>query len=103
MQACGAPPETIAAYRAQLFSEAEQRSIDIFPENWHAWNVFRAMGSQWRVVAGFGGKSYEGLDYASLPIPLAEHRHVQPRQPLHLLMPQIRTLERAAREILNRD
>lgn len=102
MKSCGAPPEAIAAYRARLFSEAEQRAIGIFPENWHAWNVFRAMGSQWRTTGGFAGRIYEGLDYGALPIVLAEHRRVEPRQPLHVLMPQLRTLESAAREILNR-
>jgi hypothetical protein len=103
MQACGAAPEAIVSYRAKLVAEAEQHAVDIFPENWHAWKVFRGMGSQWRTTGGMGGRVYEGLDYAALGIVLAEHRRVQPRQPLDVLMPQLRTLEGAAREILNAD
>jgi hypothetical protein len=103
MQATGASREVVSAYRAQLVREAEERAIYIFPENWHAWKVFRGMGTQWRVTGGFGSRLYEGLDYSALPVVLAEHRQVQPRQPLHVLMPQLRTLEAAARDILNQD
>lgn len=103
MREMGASPEQLSAYRERLFNEAEERRVSILPENWHAWHVFLGMGTQWRTTGGFGYRLYEGLDYAALPIVLAEHRDLQPRQPLPRLMPQLRTLEHAAREILNQD
>jgi hypothetical protein len=38
-------------------------TIEVFPENWPAFLVMEAMGTQWR--AGMGGAT--GLDYAAIP------------------------------------
>jgi hypothetical protein len=78
---------------------------DVWAEHWHAFAVFRAMGTQWRVRdGGDRGLLYDGLDYGGLEPVLAEHRRSMPRrrrQPLARLMPQLRTLEAAARTALN--
>jgi len=103
MRAAGASPESLAAYRRRLVAEIEARSIELFPENWHAFSVFLRMGDQWRIAAGFGGIHYLGLDYAALPPVLEECRRLQHRQPMDRLMPQLRTLVRAARAVLNDD
>lgn len=103
MRAFGAPAEQVARYRARLIDEQRQRRVDIFPENWHAMCVFLGMGSQWRTEVGFGGRLYRGLEYASLPIVLAENRRVPHRQPIDVLMPQLRTLEATACTALNDD
>lgn len=61
------------------------------------------MGSQWRVATfGLGGFLRLGLDYAALPIVLAEHRAIAHRQPIAELMPQLRELEHAALDELNK-
>lgn len=56
LAAMGAPPEMWETMRAAS-------SVAIWPENLDAFNVFGAMGSQWRT--GMGGAT--GLDYAALP------------------------------------
>lgn len=78
--------------------------MPVWAEHWHAFAVFRAMRTQWRVRRDAGGEFVEGLDYAGLPVVLAEHRHLprRVRQPLHRLMPQLRVLEGAARDEFNR-
>lgn len=86
----------IEEWRLALTEQARESGIDIWPEHWHAFNVFLSMGTQWRSVAGFGGVLRMGLDYAALPVVLAEHRSVEHRQPLDLLMPQLRIMEYAA-------
>jgi hypothetical protein len=103
MRAFGASPDSLAQYRARLIEQAESNAVHIFPENWHATSVFLAMGSQWRIESGWGGRVYHGLDYAALPPVLAEHRRIVHRQPMDVLMPQLRTLEMAARDVLNQD
>lgn len=75
----------------------------VWAEHWHAFAVFRAMATQWRLRDGARGLLYEGLDYAALEPVLREHRRLprQVRQPLARLMPQLRSLEAAARDALN--
>jgi hypothetical protein len=77
--------------------------VPVWAEHWHAFKVFLGMATQWRVRRDPGGLFYEGLRYEALPPVLHEHRRLPRRwrQPLHRLMPQLRTLERAAREQFN--
>lgn len=103
MRAAGATAEQLQTYRARINEQIEQNAIDVFPENWHALSVFLRMGDQWRVVAGFNGMRYLGLDYAALTPVLEECRRVKPHQPMPRLMNQLRTLARTARRILNED
>ena len=76
----------------------------VWAEHWHAFKVFLAMGTQWRTRDGAHGLLYDGLDYGGLDPVLREHRRLprRLRQPLHRLMPQLRTLEAVARDELNR-
>ncbi len=76
--------------------------VDLFPENWHAWCVFRAMKTQWDTLVVPGGLLYTGLRYASLPIVMAACRSVRHRQPLAVLMPQLQLLELAAMQVFNK-
>jgi hypothetical protein len=76
----------------------------VWAVHWHAFAVFCAMASQWRVRDGAKGTLYDGLDYGALEPVLHEHRRALPRrlrQPIERLMPQLRTLEAAARDELN--
>lgn len=61
------------------------------------------MRTQWRAIAGFGALLHLGLDYGALAPVLAENRRNPHRVPIEELMPQLRTLEHAAREELNRE
>lgn len=103
LQAWGAPQNVIDAYRRGLIEEAKRLGVEVWPQHWHAVRVFMAMGSQWRVVAGFGGARTLGMDYGALPPVLDEHRRSRHRQPMRRLMPQLRTLEAAALEVLNKE
>lgn len=101
MAAWGAPPEKIAEWRAILTKQANEHGVEIWPDHWHAWCVFFSMRTQWRAVGAFSGLVYTGLDYGALALPLAENRANSHRQPLAVLMPQLRELEIAARKELN--
>ncbi len=57
------PPELAAQYLAQM-PAATPNDIDVYPENWLPYQVFLAMGTQWRV--GLNGKT--GLDYNIIPM-----------------------------------
>lgn len=103
MRAAGATAASLAAYRRRLEEAVAVRSIELFPENWHAFSVFLRMGDQWRIATGAGGLLFLGLDYGALPPVLEECRRVPHRQPMDRLMPQLRTLVRAARAVLNDD
>jgi hypothetical protein len=75
----------------------------VWAAHWHAFAVFKAMATQWRVEQGRAGLLYTGLDYGGLAPVLDEHRRRLPRrlrQPPQRLMPQLRTLEHAARTAL---
>lgn len=102
LQRFGAPQQALDAMQASIEQGARDAVADVLEENWHAVNVFFAMGTQWRVAAHAGAVHYEGLDYAALPLVLAEHRATQHRQPLVRLMPQLRVMEHAAKQHMNR-
>lgn len=96
-----ASAEVIEAMRQRLQPD-EEVEPQVWPQHWHAVNVFAGMATQWRVVAGMAGLLYLGLDYAALQPVLQEHEAIAHAQPMRQLMPQLRTLESAAREELNR-
>ncbi|MDD1966192.1 DUF1799 domain-containing protein [Pseudomonas putida] len=56
-----APPEQLALFGLSAVDLDE--TIEILPDNWPAFIVMEAMGTQWRT--GMGGAS--GLDYAVVP------------------------------------
>lgn len=56
-----APPEQLALFG--LSSVDLDETVEILPDNWPAFIVMEAMGTQWRT--GMGGAS--GLDYSVVP------------------------------------
>lgn len=40
--------------------------FEVWEEHWPALELFLAMRTQWRVVAGMGGAHHQGIDYTSL-------------------------------------
>jgi len=97
----GASAEVLEQFAARLRQAAEQACVQVWPQHWHAVNVFAGMSTQWRVVAGMAGLLYLGLDYAALPAVREEHEGIEHAQPMRVLMPQLRYMERTALDVLN--
>lgn len=69
MRAKGAPEEEIEAYRnaRQKSSKTQDDSdFEVWPENWPALLIFVSVKTQWRIIAGMGGASFQGIDYPAL-------------------------------------
>lgn len=64
----GAPLESVDAVRAD--EAAKDPPFDVHADNVEVVEAFAALGTQWRVVAGFGGAFWQGLDYAAIPATL---------------------------------
>lgn len=89
--------------RAWLSRSQHEGDVEVWPEIWHAVNVFLSMASQWRVLVIGPRLHYQGLDLAAIGAPLREHRRIAHAVPFDELMPMLRLLERAARDVLNKD
>ncbi len=76
---------------------ASDALFDLWPENLPALEIFRALKTQWRLVAGFGGVTYQGLRYAEARAEIRERR-VKDRAGM---LADLRVMERAALPILN--
>jgi len=90
--------------RAQLQAEAR-----VWPEHWHAVQVFLGMATQWQAVGGGFGFVWTGLRYEALPVVERAVRHQVPRElRLHrrsqwpVLVDQVRCLEAKAIVARNR-
>lgn len=96
------PEESLRPIEADLRRRHEARTLDVWPEHWHALQVLRWSATQWRVVAGPTGRLlYLGLDYGALGPVLAALRGEPHRQPLPRLMAQLRVMEAAAIPVRN--
>lgn len=94
----GGTPEQIAEWRALLGEQAAAEQVSVWPEHWHAWQVFRAMSTQWRAVAGHR-TVWLGLDYAPLPTVARAVRPTVPRahrQRWSVVLDQLQVIELAA-------
>lgn len=95
----GAPADVIESMRQQLESDADRHQVLVWPENWHAVQVFRLMATQWVWVAGMGSAMRTGLRLEALPAvlpaaqPLVQRRW---RRPYHVLLQQVQQMEDAA-------
>jgi hypothetical protein len=102
----GASASRLEQLRGRIeHEEGLDEPVPVWAEHWHAFAVFRGMATQWRVTRADRRDWWEGLDYAGLPVVLQEHRRMprRHRQPLPRLMRQLRVLEGAARDELNKD
>ncbi len=81
--------EELSAWGLQV-SDYAAETVDVWPENWEAVQVFEALLSQWRM--GFNGPI--GLDYAAIPVVL-RLRGVA-RKVWRQIFDDIRIMERAA-------
>lgn len=98
----GASDAVVAEWRRVLHAQARNdQEPEVWPEHWHAAQLFAAVGSQWRCTpSARGGVLWVGLDYAALsPLLL---RAVRPTVPRRLrrrwpeLFAQLQALEAAA-------
>lgn len=91
-----APDSVKQQLREKIDRERQDAVVDIWPEHWHAVNVFLSMGTQWRLELGMRGPVYFGLDMAASGPALREHRRIKHALPLDRLMPLLRRFEREA-------
>jgi len=99
LEKLGAPADVIESTRQQLEADAARHQVLVWPENWHAVQVFRMMATQWVWVAGMGSAMRTGLRLEALPTVLPAVRplvHRRWRQPYHVLLQQLQQLEDAA-------
>lgn len=92
--------EALAAVGLVWEGETREASVDIWPENWQALQVFCAMGTQWRVSAGMSGLIWTGLDYTALPV--VEARLGVVRAERADLFSRVRIMESSARSEMNK-
>lgn len=98
LEQAGAPQDVIDAARARAVSPA--KSFEVWGENASAVAFFCEMGTQWRVVTGMAGATFLGLDYQSVESAM-RIRGVDGPDGVALFK-DLRTMERAALEVLNR-
>lgn len=62
LEAFGAPDEIVEHARRRK-SDVD---FEVFPDNWQTVAVFLNLSSQWRIIAGMGGATYQGIEFASI-------------------------------------
>lgn len=78
------------AFAAALATAAANQVVEVWPENWRAWTLFMAVGTQWNV--GVGGRT--GLRYETV-YPLLD-RMTSTEAGWQALFDDVQVLERAA-------
>lgn len=73
----------------------EEEGFEVAEENWESLLFFLSCDTQWRVVAGFGGCMWIGLDYTACEIQL--RRLNAPEK----VWPDLMRIEAAALPIMN--
>jgi D-arabinose 1-dehydrogenase-like Zn-dependent alcohol dehydrogenase len=80
--------------------EPKPAAFEVWPENVDAVELFVVVSGQWRIVAGFGGVGYLGLDYAAVEAAMnmrGVKKHDRPQ-----LFADLRVMEAAAATMLNK-
>ena len=99
MLAAGLPIEAVEA--ALEREAAEHPPFEVYADNWQTVEVFRALFTQWRVIAlPLGGVRYQGIDYASVT-PLLLESHGVKRHERADVIGGLRVMEAAALGVLN--
>jgi hypothetical protein len=55
----------IDAQASKDLEAIEPEDFLVWPDNWPVLQVFMAMQTQWRMIAGMGGVMYQGIDYGA--------------------------------------
>lgn len=89
----------ISVLKAAIGEDESGGAFGVWPENAEAVRCFIACCTQWRIVAGFNGANWTGLDYAGVDAVL---RHlVRGRKRRRSRFEDIQIMEAAAMEVLN--
>jgi hypothetical protein len=78
---------------------SEPEHFEVLPDCWSALELFLALQGQWRVVAGFGGVFYQGLDYPAVESLL--RLKISSKKKRARLFDQIRLIEQGALSTIN--
>lgn len=105
----GATPKDLEAVREQFRQRARNLVVEVWPENWRAWELFCAAATQWDVLAvpaGLGGAvvRYRGINYSRLADLRDRLLPADPRYPDPAprdLFRQLQLLEATALPMLN--
>ncbi len=89
----------MAALGLKWEGEIRDDTVWVFPRNWPAVMVFMAMKTQWRMVAGMNGNTYQGLEYVSLA-PVMEVLDIPKRKRADVFT-RLQVMETAALSALN--
>lgn len=88
-----------ANQHAAPVQELAQGVYELAPELWDAWRCFLATWNQWRVVVGWAGVWYQGIDqqslYACMQMLGIKQKHQQK------VFQQVQFLESEAQELRN--
>jgi hypothetical protein len=95
MEAFGAPRELILEMREQVCNPF----FEVFEDCWESVELFCALGSQWRIIAGMGGAFWQGLDYTAIE-PCLRLRGV-PRKRWAAFFDDLQIMQTAAAAVLN--
>ncbi|MDD5176751.1 MAG: DUF1799 domain-containing protein [Sterolibacterium sp.] len=80
--------------------KADSGVLDIWPENVDTWETFRALETNWRIIAGgMAEPRYQGIEYASIPEALRMAGVKKKKQPA--VRAGLRIMERAALAAIN--
>lgn len=90
-------PSAAELAAAGLTEDDFDAGVEIWPENLLAFQVFSALGTQWRV--GMGGAT--GLDYNAVPVVL--RLQGVPRGEWPQLFEDVRTMEAAALAVMRQE
>ena len=100
LRAFGAPPEVLAAAAERQQAELDAWAVPVWPECWHAAQLFLATATQWVLVPRADGRMVRtGLRYEAITPTVADAvRQLIPRrlrQPAGHLLHQLRVMELA--------
>ncbi len=94
----GATEEFLAEAKASLQARHAMRTVAVWPEHWHALQLFLAMHTQWLRVH----QHRVGLNYAVLPVVRQAVRVARPyHQRWSRVFAQLQIMEAAALEAFN--
>lgn len=100
-QLLGVDPDQARAANQQAASEQAlpESDYELAPELWDAWRCLLATWNQWRVITGWAGIWYQGIDHQSL-YACMQMLGIKPKHQAQVFQ-QVQILENEARELRN--
>lgn len=98
LKQAGAPDEVIQAAQKRIATSDEH--CEVWEDNWLSLEVFLFLSTQWNVVQGGVAPLLQGIRYEI--VPLALRRFKVPFSDRDRMWDDIRLMERAAKEVMNK-